>query len=447
MKQKASKPDRNIVMSLKKALRVGVMSLTFLFFAAPVPASATTNFTRHPFCSKACPNCCPNNGPKIILEEQFRGTAGANSLNKRYLENLWPLIESKIVAISNDINKAIQLQTTSRGSFMNGQNANASIAAVQKGAASAANKYSGSEALCRFATLSQGLAASEADTETIKFQMAKQSIDRQLLVQGMASSVNIKGDDNKKGVSRGQDADKYARWLQYKSSFCDPSDYSQGQGSGGVCQGSRDVLYNKDINFGMTVASPLTLDIGPEGNSDDTAAIDALADNLYGHDLINNVPNVTSGLGGEGISEEMRKYMLLRSVIAKRAVAGNSFSSLAALKTKGTPASATYTKNLMIELGISKQQAEAFVGENPSYYAQMEALTRKLYESPVFYANLMEGASNVDRQQTAMKSLELMQQRDIAKSIQRSEMLMATLLEIYLSRSQGGMDKQLVKSQ
>ncbi len=458
MKQKVVKPDRNIVMSLKKALRISAVSLVVTLIAAPVSAYATSNFTpvRYPFCSRICPpsdftsrsvnRCCPT--PDRVLREQFRGNPpSGKSLNDRYLDNLWPLVESKIVAITNNINLGIVRQTTSRGSFMNAQNNNASIASVQKGAASAARKYAGSESLCRFATLSQGLAASEANTNAIKYSIAKQSIDRQLLVKGMASSVNMKGDDNEVGVARGQDADKYARWLSYKSNFCDPTDYSQGRDNGGVCQGSKDTLYNKDINFGATVAFPLTLDIGPQGNTDHTAAISAMADNLYGHDLINNLPDVTSGLEGEGTSEEMRKYMLLRSVIAKRAIAENSFSSLTALKAKGTPASARFTQNLMMELGISKNQAESFVGDNPSYYAQMEALTRKLYQSPVFYTNLMDGPANVGRQQASMKSLELMQQRDIYKSIQRSEMLMATLLEIYLSRSQGGLDKQLVKSQ
>jgi hypothetical protein len=138
--------------------------------------------------------------------------------------------------------------------------------------------------------------------------------------------------------------------------------------------------------------------------------------------------------------------MLMRSVIAKRAIAENSFTSLVGMKAKGTPATAEATTNLLKELGMPEDAAKAFVTENPSYYAQMDALTRKMYQTPAFYTNLMESGTNVGRQSAAMKALELMQTRDIYKTMQRSEMLMATLLEIYVSREQGGLNKQGVQA-
>ena len=60
----------------------------------------------------------------------------------------------------------------------------------------------------------------------------------------------------------------------------------------------------------------------------------------------------------------------------------------------------------------------------------MDILTKKLYQTPSFYANLMEGKTNVARQSGAMESLELMQDRDIYNSMRRSEMLLALLIQL-----------------
>jgi hypothetical protein len=48
----------------------------------------------------------------------------------------------------------------------------------------------------------------------------------------------------------------------------------------------------------------------------------------------------------------------------------------------------------------------------------------------------MESNPNVARQQTAMEAIALMQDRDIYESLRRSEMVLSTLLEMYVSREQ-----------
>ena len=72
----------------------------------------------------------------------------------------------------------------------------------------------------------------------------------------------------------------------------------------------------------------------------------------------------------------------------------------------------------------------------------MEILTKRMYQDPAFYANLMQTPTNVQRTQAAMKAIGLMQERDIADSLQRTEMLFSTLLEVQLARAQNKlMDK------
>lgn len=405
-------------------------------------------FPQLQFGSAQCNSCCSE--PDAILKDLYRGPdrMGSKSLDEWYLDDFWKPLEAQITESTNRFTNQILSETASIGGFMDAQNHMRVKTMLQKGMASAANKNIPSEALCRYGTLAQGLAASEANSNAIKYVMSTRSFERQLLRANSAAGTNTSGNDE--AVTKGQQADKDARWRQYASTFCHPGDQlEQGSGSDGACQGSNDSQYNKDISFTKTIASPPTLVIGPdEGSSKDTQSVNALADNLYAHDLTNIIPTGQQlDPNVQGNFENVRKYMMLRSVLAKRAVAENSFSSIAAMKAKGTSATSEHTVKLMLELGIPEEEAKKFVGENPSYYSQMEALTKKMYQSPAFYVNLMEGSTNVQRQQAAMKALELMQQRDMYKSLARSEMLFATLLEVYVSRQQGGLNKQAVQSQ
>ena len=74
-------------------------------------------------------------------------------------------------------------------------------------------------------------------------------------------------------------------------------------------------------------------------------------------------------------------------------------------------------------------EIHAYLGERPSYYAQMEVLTKKLYQHPNFYTNLYDKPVNVDRMGVAMDALSLMNQRDRYDSMLRREMLNAMLIE------------------
>lgn len=392
--------------------------------------------------SASCNGCCAN--PDKVLKDQFRGEGqGAKALNDWYLEDLWPLIQNKIRQTGNALSLSIKQQSTSLGGFADAQNNANTIRTLQAGSAKAAKNAAPSEALCRFATLSQGLAASEGTANAIKSGILEQSLARQLLRKGAISGQDIEGI-----ATPGRSADKQARWKQYVSTFCDPSQGGLGSGSDGVCQTKDDTQINRDIDFTRTVANPMTIDIPLSGEaSKDAINITALNNNLYAHDVMNNMPTAgTLDPSSPANAGNIREYMMLRSAIAKRSVAQNSLASVVAMKAKGSPETAQYAVNLMKELGLNEEQAKAAVGDNPSYYAQMDALTRKMYQGPAFYVNLMENPQNVMRQQSAMKSLELMQQRDIYKSMARSEMLLATLLEIYVSREQGGINKSLVQS-
>ena len=78
------------------------------------------------------------------------------------------------------------------------------------------------------------------------------------------------------------------------------------------------------------------------------------------------------------------------------------------------------------------QDAQRLVGENPSYFAQMEVLTKRIYQDPRFFAELYDKPANVERQRAAMRGINLAQQNDLLGVLHRREMLLSVLLELKL---------------
>ncbi len=96
-----------------------------------------------------------------------------------------------------------------------------------------------------------------------------------------------------------------------------------------------------------------------------------------------------------------------------------------------------YMKALMMEIGVVDENADGDVhdeidrvlGERPSYYAQMEVLTKKIYQTPEFYTNLYDKPANVERIGASIDAITLMNQRDRYESLLRQEMLTSLLVE------------------
>ena len=102
------------------------------------------------------------------------------------------------------------------------------------------------------------------------------------------------------------------------------------------------------------------------------------------------------------------------------------------MKAQGEEEVQPYMKAMLAEMGIEPNDIDNILGERPSYYAQMEFLTKKLYQYPAFYSNLYDKPANVDRKHIAMQAIALMQKRDMYRSIIRSEMSQSILLETSL---------------
>jgi hypothetical protein len=87
-------------------------------------------------------------------------------------------------------------------------------------------------------------------------------------------------------------------------------------------------------------------------------------------------------------------------------------------------------RGVMTQMGLSAAEATRLLGTNPSYFAQMEVLTKKIYQDPAFFADLYDKPANTQRQRGAMKGISLQQQRDLLDVLHRREMLLSALLEL-----------------
>ena len=177
----------------------------------------------------------------------------------------------------------------------------------------------------------------------------------------------------------------------------------------------------------------------PGAATDDEVDVMAMSTNLFGH----NVLSGTIELGPDSSTDDKDDFMDYRSLMAKRSVAQNSFNSIVGLKSSGSGIGTPELQAILTELGIPATEATEILGENPSYYAQMELLTKKVFQNPSFYINLYDKPANVNRKAVALQALQLMLLNDTFNSNLRTEMILAVALENELEKRQEGIQGRL----
>lgn len=384
--------------------------------------------------------CCRATQLPNLIHQMFSGTglyANRKDLEQDYyLKDLSPKIIAAFKRLADEVRNARVYAAAQRGAFIDAQNFNYTQTSLGKSATESLIKSTPSDQICRFGTLAKSLAQSDDKAKVVQLGLASQMLQRELLHKGLAA-----GTEKEVGTELGRTSDKLARLEQYKQNFCDPQN-SNGTLGSEWCSAPMDDRYNRDINVTRSLMTPLTLGLNFSTDSVDTKTKDeeniiALSNNLFAHNLPLNIGEsefkaISSG-DGDKANQQKERLMDYRALTAKRTVAQNSFAALAAMKAEGSGASSVYVKQMIEYLGLKSDAHNNYIGEKPSYHAQMELLTRKIYQSPEFYANLMDSPANVARQQAAMEGIALMQDRDIHNSLRRSEMVLSTLLEMYIS--------------
>lgn len=326
--------------------------------------------------------------------------------------------------------------------------------------AEAHKDYRPSDDFCWFGTNVRSLANSESRGRLNTVGISQTLMARQL---GNANMAGAGGVEN----------DLRMRWAKFVNTYCDIKDNNwleptnipgpaaapasgqltglefacdhDGNITGGGNRGATDPWRtNIDVDYTRLIEEPRTLEVNftAAGASDDKEDVLALSKNLYGHRVLSRELS-RQRLQGENAS---KLYLALRSVEAKRSVAEHSYESIVGLKSQGTGAGlipvgqtrqylAAIVKQLM-PTSMTDEEIYELIGEEPSYFAQLEILAKKLYQNPDFYANLYDTPANVDRKYVAMKAIELMLDRAIYESQVRREMSVSVLLSTKLRDSQ-----------
>jgi len=367
-----------------------------------------------PHQAKACATC---DVYQTALEQEFQ-------THENWMDNQWwsQYVEPALKDLSDEARNSALLQTVTFGAFLDGQNLMSAQRALQEVTSTSLKNYTTSDTICKFGTLSRSLAASQSKAKANQLVLSKRSINRQLGQSNLSSS-------------EGEDSDRTARLQQFRTDYCDPQDF--GGGMKVLCSGSpSDERQNIDINYTRAVDTKNTLnvDFTDNTNTNDEKDIIALANNLYAHKVFDRIN--TSGLKQTSKIDARSTFLDQRSIVAKRGVAENTFNEIVGEKSKGGTTSKAYFIQALESLGLTSVDADKYLGDAPSYDAQMEVLTKKIYQDPAFYASLMDSPANVNRQYAALQSFGLMQKRDIFETVSRSEILMSLLLEMEIAKYQ-----------
>lgn len=377
------------------------------------------------------------NGPVIEVLFGDASADDAADVQERYTKALAMMTEQ--------LSAVMMQQAMIIGSFFDAKMQLETQRKIQELMARAHKDYHPSEQICRMGTFVKSLAHTER-----AFELDMRALNKALMNEVLAVQDDSIAEGPKEGV--------LGRINQFATKYCNPRDNNDSLD--GLCgtltaaTPAQRERFNKDVDFFRTVDSKLTLDANfADGTlTNEEEDIFALALNLY-------MPNSFDTIETVDVSENALSHYNSRKHAAVMGAAQNSFINIVGMKTSAPPGQATvapgawppnivpppapapaltentgwtFMKAFIRELGVpgmTDAEIHAYLGERPSYYAQMEVLTKKIYESPNFYTNLYDKPENVDRIGAAIDAIALMSMRDRFDSSLRREMLTALLVE------------------
>ncbi len=406
----------------------------FILFASPVSISLAPPAYAQEECEGEegdcpAPNCSCTSEDLAYNEETgaLLGIEESFVMHREWLiKNVWEAhVLPAMMLMTHEITTMAFWQMEVIGSLFDAKHQLETQRLLQDMQATAHKEYHPSEGMCRFGTNTRSLAAADRKTDLTQISLAARSTQRLLLNQG--------------GIGTGSARDEQrTRMIQFRQKYCNPDDL--GFAMYLVCESTSTERRNKDVNFMHTVGSEDTLpiDFSDSAVSPTEEDVLALSVNLYGHRLLQQIDRrFLANAEAHVVIEGAKMYMDIRALAAKRSVAYNSFAAFVAEKSLGAGAAVPYMREILIEMDIPEAEIEKMLGGGlPSYHAQMEILTKKLYQIPNFYSDLYGKPVNIDRKNVSMQAIGLMQKRDMYKSQLRAEANMAVYLETWVERLQ-----------
>lgn len=332
-------------------------------------------------------------------------------------------IGNALMMWTNELSNSAMAEMFAIGAFFDAKHQLETQRLLQMKMADAHRDYKPDVGMCTIGTAAAGLGATSRSGEYTAHAIVENQIDRLTNVRNSSAGGGSASDVN-------------ARVTQIKRRFCDARD-SAGDMARSVCNPPTPVAgRNRDVDFNTTVMGPLTINVDFSDNTRTGPEEDVigLSSNLYAHHVFPPFPDDLL------TSERGRSYFMdQRAIAAKRSVASYSFGSIVGMKAAGSAASAgraQYLRVILEQLGAPAADTASYLGDRPSYYAQMEMLTKKIYQQPEFYTNLYEAPANIERKSAAIHAIKLIQDMDKFNSVLRSEQNLSVLLELYLEDMQ-----------
>ncbi len=401
-----------------------------------------------------------------------------------------------LIMMTEELSSVMVMQTQMIGMFFDASIQLETQRKHQELMARAHKDYHPSEQMCRIGTFMRSVAHTESKAKINKKVLNKVLMNRYLAVEGSAAALGASVEQASENYEyRFQYCDPASN-NGAVDGLCDLASNAPAtltsQFFGLI---NKDIDYARTLAIPLTIdvdfsdrASGATAD---NDVTDDEEAIIAMAKNLY-------MPDVMSTTTIDKIERDPRIHYNSRSFAAKMNVAHSSFLHIVGMKSSAPEGSATtttatspaptpelgpasvsnrrdrpfaadlngngsigagefvtrpvvplaedsgwaYMKALFREFGMTDDDGDGnltneiddILGVRPSYYAQMEVLTKKIYQSPDFYTNLYDKPANVERIGASIDAISLMNQRDRFESMLRREMLTSLLLEEELTK-------------
>lgn len=255
----------------------------------------------------------------------------------------------------------------------------------------------------------------------------------------------------------GGNSDKQSRMEQFRRRYCDARDNNEGYLMVcGSANAARVATINKDIDYTRTVDAHRTMNIDftDSALTEDEEDVMALASNLYAHEMMPRIAETQyNNADNNARNDSLRQLLDQRQIIAKRSVAEHSYNTIVGMKAQSAPGNnaadqidstdtAGYMRVLLQQVGMNPDQITQFLGERPSYFTQMEVVTKKAFQLPTFYADLYDKPANVDRKKVALQAVGLMQDFDTWQSYLRTESLLSVLLELEVAKYQAALESR-----
>jgi len=339
-----------------------------------------------------------------------------------WIKNVWEAhVLPSMMLSTQQIGQMALLQMEVIGGFFDAKHQLETQRLLQDLQSVAHKQYQPSTGMCRFGTTTRSLAAAERQAEFNQIAIADSANERALL-----SDLSL--------GTGGERDDRRSRREEFRDVYCNAADL--GGALDEICRNTNVERKNKDINFTHTIDYSETLDVDFSDSvlTDVERHVLALQTNLYGPNLLPVIgEDYLIDDAGNVLSKGTGLYLDTRALAAKRSVARNSYAAQVGLKSLGASAVLPYMTEILDEMGVP---AAEILGERPSYHAQMEVLTKKMYQYPTFYADLYDKPANIDRKNVSMQAIGLMQKRDLYRSQLRSEANSAIWLETLLEEHQ-----------